>query len=71
MSSSTPRRFVIVPARAAYEAEHCQQCPNQHASHIGFGDYEDICNHEGVDAPQVPEQGIPDWCPIKQETHAT
>lgn len=71
MSSSTPRRFVIVPARAEYEIEHCWLCPNKHARDLGYGESETICNHKDVDMPRVPDEGIPDWCPIKQETHAT
>lgn len=71
MSSSTtptPRRFVIVPAVAAYEAENCWQCPNQRTMGVAYGGSEEICDHADVDMPEIPQEGIPDWCPIKQET---
>lgn len=70
MSSSTSRRFVIVPAREAYEVEHCWQCPNQCTRDRGSGENETVCEHKDVDMPRVADHGIPDWCPIRQETYA-
>lgn len=63
---SSIKRVVLVPARAAYEATRCFDCP--HFKKYGAL-YQDgnTCQHDNVDYPLVTGYEIPDWCPIAVE----
>lgn len=60
----SPKRVVLVPARAAYTATRCWDCPHwvQHGAPYGDGS---ICSEDELnDIRTTPGDDMPDWCPL-------